>query len=106
MSVRRKLIVVCLLLLQTGFTPLYMAAQENHIEVVRYLLDRTANPALATEVLLLSLLLLWLPYGIGQAIIFSSCGYFFLSFFFLLFPRLILAVRDWMSTHDVALVRI
>jgi len=27
-----------------------MAAQENHVEVVRYLLDRTANPALATEV--------------------------------------------------------
>ena len=38
------------MLLQTGFTPLYMAAQENHIEVVKYLLDRTANPALATEV--------------------------------------------------------
>jgi len=25
---------------------------------------------------------LWPPYGIGQAIIFSSCGFFFLSFFF------------------------
>jgi len=37
--------------LQTGFTPLYMAAQENHVPVVKYLLDRTANPALATEVL-------------------------------------------------------
>jgi len=36
--------------MQTGFTPLYMAAQENHVPVVKYLLDRTANPALATEV--------------------------------------------------------
>jgi len=41
--------------------------------------------------------LLWSPYGIGQTIIFSSCGYFCLlssSFF----PRLISAVGDWMST--------
>ena len=36
--------------MQTGFTPLYMAAQENHVPVVKYLLDRNANPALATEV--------------------------------------------------------
>jgi len=36
-------------------------------------------------------------YGIGQAIIFSSCGFFF---FFLsaFFPRLISAIADWMST--------
>ena len=38
---------------------------------------------------------LWPPYVIGQAIIFSSCGFFFLSFFF---PRLISAVGDWIST--------
>ena len=38
--------------------------------------------------------LLWSPYGIGQTIIFSCCGSFFLSFF----PRLISAVGDWMST--------
>jgi len=25
--------------------------------------------------------LLWSPYGIGQTIIFSSCGFFFLLFF-------------------------
>jgi len=38
-----------------------------------------------------------LPYGIGQAIIFLPCGFFFfyLSFFF---PRLISAVADWMHT--------
>jgi len=38
--------------------------------------------------------LLWLPYGIGQAIIFLPCG-FYLSIFF---PRLISAAADWMST--------
>jgi len=36
--------------------------------------------------------LLWLPYGIGQTIIFLPCGF---SFSFL-FPRLISAVADWM----------
>jgi len=37
---------------------------------------------------------LWSPYVIGQTIIFSCCG----LFFFLLFPRLISAVEDWMFT--------
>lgn len=32
-----------------GFTPLYMAAQENHETVVRYLLAHGANQNLATE---------------------------------------------------------
>jgi len=40
--------------------------------------------------------LLWLPYVIGQAIIFLPCG-FCLSSFFLFFPHLISAVGDWMS---------
>jgi len=40
---------------------------------------------------------LWPPYGIGQAIIFLPCG-FYLSFFFYIFPRLISAAADWMST--------
>ena len=40
--------------------------------------------------------LLWSPYGIGQTIIFSCCGLFFLSSTF--FPRLISAATDWMST--------
>lgn len=35
---------------QNGFTPLYMAAQENHDGVVRYLLSKGANQILATEV--------------------------------------------------------
>ncbi|EPQ10015.1 Ankyrin-2 [Myotis brandtii] len=34
---------------QNGFTPLYMAAQENHIEVVKYLLENGANQSTATE---------------------------------------------------------
>lgn len=33
-----------------GFTPLYMAAQENHDACVRFLLSKGANPSLATEV--------------------------------------------------------
>jgi len=63
---------------------------------------------------------LWSLYGIGQTIIFLSCGFFLPSFFlsygcpteygrplyfcpvvsifFLFFPRLISAVADWMST--------
>ena len=38
---------------------------------------------------------LWLPYVIGRPYTFSSYGFFF---FLLCFPRLISAVRDWMST--------
>ncbi len=36
---------------QNGFTPLYMAAQENHLEVVRFLLENSASQSMATEVL-------------------------------------------------------
>ncbi|PNF42281.1 Ankyrin-3 [Cryptotermes secundus] len=34
---------------QNGFTPLYMAAQENHDNVVKFLLSKGANQSLATE---------------------------------------------------------
>lgn len=34
---------------QNGFTPLYMAAQESHDGVVRFLLSSGANQSLATE---------------------------------------------------------
>ena len=50
---------------------------------------------------------LWLPYGIGQAIIFLPCGFYLSSSFF---PRLSSVVASWMSTillhNGVALVRI
>ncbi len=34
---------------QNGFTPLYMAAQENHLEVVTLLLANGANPSITTD---------------------------------------------------------
>lgn len=43
---------MCFPLLQNGFTPLYMAAQENHLEVVRYLLENDGNQSIATEVVM------------------------------------------------------
>jgi len=51
---------------------------------------------------------LWPPYGIGQAIIFSSCGFFYLSSFFFSLPNLSGRRLDvcHTSTHGVALVRI
>lgn len=44
-------VYVCLQ--QKGFTPLYMAAQENHLEVVKFLLDNGANQTIPTEVMTL-----------------------------------------------------
>ena len=44
------------------------------------------------------LLLLWPPYGIGQAIIFLPCGLFLLLLFF---PRLVSAAADWSLPHMV-----
>lgn len=35
---------------QNGFTPLYMAAQENHLNVVQFLLDNGSSQSIATEV--------------------------------------------------------
>ncbi len=43
---------VYICLQQKGFTPLYMAAQENHLEVVKFLLDNGANQTIPTEVIL------------------------------------------------------
>ena len=37
-------------LFQNGFTPLYMAAQENHVETVKLLLTNGANLQALTEV--------------------------------------------------------
>jgi len=54
------------------------------------------------------LVLLWSPYGIGQTIIFSSCGFFLLSSFFFSSPNLSGRALDVYHTsiHGVALVRI
>jgi len=49
--------------------------------------------------------LLWPPYGIEQAIIFWSCGFFYLLFFSPIFSRRRLDVYHT-STHGVAPVRI
>jgi len=35
---------------QNGFTALYMAAQENHVDIVKFLLSNGALPSVATEV--------------------------------------------------------
>ena len=46
-----------------------------------------------------SFILLWPRYGIGQAIIFLPCDFYLSSSsFYLVFPCLISAVGDWMST--------
>ena len=51
---------------------------------------------------------LWPPYGIGQAIIFSSCGFFLSSLFFFSSPNLSGRRADvyHTSTRGVAFVRI
>ena len=56
----------------------------------------TANCVCVVTVRWKAPVFLWSPYGIGQTIIFSCCGLFFLSIF-LFFPRLISAAADWMS---------
>jgi len=48
--------------------------------------------------ILLLLLLFMVAHSNGQAIIFYPCGFYFLSSFFLFFPRLISVVGDWMPT--------
>ena len=47
----RACVCLCVFLRQKGFTPLYMAAQENHLEVVKFLLENGANQSIPTEVL-------------------------------------------------------
>jgi len=51
--------------------------------------------SLLWTVVLLRLIFLWSPYGIGQTIIFASCCLFFVLSS--LFPRRISAAADWMS---------
>jgi len=66
------------------------------------ILEAYMNTSFSASALLLSRCV------IGQTIIFLLCD-FYLSFSLFLFPRLISAAVDWMSTilpHGVALVRI
>lgn len=42
----------CISLIQSGFTPLYMAAQENHVDIVRFLMSNGANQTIATQVII------------------------------------------------------
>ena len=82
------------------YVTLYLP-HHNRIRVVLQAIDSISFPSFSS-------LLLWSPYGIGQAIIFSSC--FFLSMFFFLFSSPILSRRIldvcYTTTHGVVLVRI
>lgn len=61
---------------QNGFTPLYMAAQENHDNVVRFLLANGANQSLATEVNICFYVLIF------ELLAFISFQYQYHGFFF------------------------
>ena len=66
-------------------------------------LQRDIRPAVATNnfsmiVVMGPFQFLWSPYVIGQTIIFLPCDFYLLSSSSSFFPRLILAVGDWMST--------
>lgn len=50
LSIKMKWFEFFFSFLQNGFTPLYMAAQENHLEVVQFLLDNGSSQSIATEV--------------------------------------------------------
>ena len=45
-----QLVVSFFGIVQMGFSALYMAAQENHAEIVKFLLDNGADQHLATQV--------------------------------------------------------
>lgn len=55
---------------QNGFTPLYMAAQENHDGVVKFLLSKGANQTLATEVVLVYLCRKYFLYLVTRIILY------------------------------------
>jgi len=68
----------------------------------------TVSARTPQKALCLSIVLLWPPYVIGQAIIFLPCGFFYLSSIFFSSPNLSRRRLDvyHTSTHGVALVRI
>jgi len=55
------------------------------------------TPAIAEDCYILVVLFLWASYGIGQTIIFSSCGFFFFFLLLSFFPGLISAVSVCLS---------
>lgn len=74
------------LYVQNGFTPLYMAAQENHLEVVRFLLENGASQSIATEVAFIWVSSYWSFFcclGLQQAFVTTEspwlCCFFFPS---------------------------
>jgi len=50
----RSVILVLIHCVQDGFTPLYVAAQENHVDVVTFLLENGADQSLSTPVMSLT----------------------------------------------------
>ena len=61
---------------------------------------RLSSPTKTGDVYITGVSFLWSPYVIGQTIIFLPCDFYLLSMYLLLFvfPRLISAAADWMST--------
>lgn len=49
-----SVILVLIHCVQDGFTPLYVAAQENHVDVVTFLLENGADQSLSTPVMSLT----------------------------------------------------
>jgi len=77
-----------------GLLKIWTRTTRVSINIITLVLDRISD----SEHCYVFVVLLWPPYGIGQAIIFSSCRFFYL------FPRLISAVADRMSTILVHMV--
>ena len=99
------------------FTKFVRQLRALDVRSLRQLYSSAASvPCEKAKYVIFCICLLWSPYGIGQTIIFSSCGFFFFLLLLLsFFPRLISAVTDWMfaigcfptkATHGVALVGI
>jgi len=78
------------------------------ITVKQSLISATAEHLLLNPCTLNIDVLLWSPYGIGQTVIFSSCGFYLLPSVFFPSPNLSGRTVDvyHISTHDVALVRV
>ena len=73
------------------------ALSTTPIDLTEGILTGILSYLLVTLLIIISFL--WSPYVIGQTVIFLPGGFFLLlSSIFLLFPRLMSAAADWMST--------